>query len=112
MRIVSLAFLLIENCAYDTIYSVCEFVEIAKGFVLDRDKSFDILKGIGIVAVVLGHFIEPFRANHFVFKGIFVLIYSFHMPLFFIVSGTVIRKHQHAYDWNHWNDSNAGIDYL
>lgn len=87
MRIVSLAFLLIENCAYDTIYSVCEFVEIAKGFVLDRDKSFDILKGIGIVAVVLGHFIEPFRANHFVFKGIFVLIYSFHMPLFSFVSG-------------------------
>jgi len=87
VRFVSLAFLLIENCAYDTIYSVYEFLEIVKGFVLDRDKSFDILKGIGIVAVVLGHFVEPFRANHFIFKGIFVLIYSFHMPLFSFVSG-------------------------
>lgn len=54
---------------------------------MERDKSFDILKGIGIIAVVLGHFIEPYRANHFIFKGILVLIYSFHMPLFSFVSG-------------------------
>lgn len=58
-----------------------------KGFALERDRSFDILKGIGIIAVVLGHFVEPFRSSHFIFKGILVLIYSCHMPLFSFISG-------------------------
>lgn len=43
----------------------------------NRDKTIDVLKGIGIVLVVVGHTYGPF--NNF--------IYLFHMPLFFMASG-------------------------
>lgn len=42
-----------------------------------RDKQIDILKAIGIIFVVAGHSSSP----------LFNWIYSFHMPLFFFVSG-------------------------
>lgn len=44
-----------------------------------RDHSVDILKGIGILLVIIGH-CDLFA----VFRSI---IYSFHMPLFIILSG-------------------------
>lgn len=44
-----------------------------------RDPTFDIMKGIGILLVLLGHIYEWKTLGHF--------IYSFHMPLFFIVAG-------------------------
>ena len=44
-----------------------------------RDIIIDILKGIGMLLVIIGHSgcIWPF----------YLAIYAFHMPLFFIVSG-------------------------
>lgn len=42
-----------------------------------RDVTLDMMKGVGIFSVVLAHFISSCRH----------LIYSFHMPLFFIISG-------------------------
>lgn len=49
-----------------------------------REKEFDILKGIGILLVVIGH------------TGIsglpYTYIYSFHMPLFFFVSGCFYKR--------------------
>ena len=54
----------------------------------ERDYSIDILKGIGIILVIVGHSIpweHPLgQVNHF--------IYSFHMPLFFLVSGYLFKK--------------------
>lgn len=45
-----------------------------------RDVTFDILKGIGILLMVLGHY--------FTSESIIrVYIYSFHMPLFMLISG-------------------------
>lgn len=44
-----------------------------------RDRGVDVLKGIGIVAVVLGHVVGNDAAGRFVFL--------WHMPLFFLVSG-------------------------
>lgn len=44
-----------------------------------RVNTFDIAKGIGIILVVVGH-----TNTHF---GIEKVIYQFHMPLFFILSG-------------------------
>lgn len=44
-----------------------------------RDISVDILKGIGIILVVIGHANCP--------QVLRAAIYSFHMPLFFICSG-------------------------
>lgn len=42
-----------------------------------RDKSIDILKGIGILLVIIGHSYGPCRN----------FIYLFHMPLFFMAAG-------------------------
>lgn len=44
-----------------------------------RDITFDVMKGIGILLVLLGHVWGIPRVNH--------VITSFHMPLFFIVAG-------------------------
>jgi len=58
-----------------------------------RDTSLDIAKGIGIVLVVLGHCLDGlvasgfFPGNHDVAAYTVYLIYLFHMPLFFVVSG-------------------------
>lgn len=45
----------------------------------NRIVSFDILKGGGILLVILGHIQIPYMLK--------TVIYSFHMPLFFFVSG-------------------------
>ena len=45
-----------------------------------RDPIIDLIKSIGILLVVLGHINSPFGK----------IIYSFHMPLFFIISGAFI----------------------
>lgn len=45
-----------------------------------RDKSIDFLKGVAIFSVVLGH-------CWFISDELFEFIYSFHMPLFFCISG-------------------------
>ncbi|NOW21736.1 acyltransferase family protein [Clostridium butyricum] len=44
-----------------------------------RDITIDIMKGIGIIAVLFGHVSQNKLLN--------VWIYSFHMPLFFFLSG-------------------------
>lgn len=49
-----------------------------------RDEIWDVLKGIGIFAVVLGHSGCPDFLRQFV--------YAFHMPLFFIISGLFIKS--------------------
>lgn len=44
-----------------------------------RDVRFDIMRGIGILLMMLGHIpIEGVAYN---------VIYSFHMPMFFILAG-------------------------
>jgi fucose 4-O-acetylase-like acetyltransferase len=48
---------------------------------LHRSQNLDIIKGIGIILVVLGHCGCP--AEHF--------IYLFHMPIFFMASGYVLN---------------------
>lgn len=50
----------------------------------NRIEWLDIAKGIGIVLVVLGHI----YTNNIVYNW----FYSFHMPLFFFVSGYVYKK--------------------
>lgn len=47
-----------------------------------RDQTWDIVKGIGIVLVVIGHSGCPTYLKHF--------IYLFHMGLFFFISGMFI----------------------
>lgn len=52
---------------------------------LQRDNSIDILKGIGILCVILGHSAMTIPYMH-------KFIYTFHMPLFIIVSGYFFNK--------------------
>lgn len=42
-----------------------------------RNRKIDCLKGIAIIAMIIGHLHPSFRG----------IIYSFHMPLFFVVAG-------------------------
>jgi len=50
----------------------------------ERLNTFDIAKGIGIILVVVGH-----TATHI---GLEKVIYQFHMPLFFILSGVFFKE--------------------
>ena len=47
-----------------------------------RARYLDIAKGIGITLVVFGHLSERYQFLR-------ILVYSFHMPLFFIISGSL-----------------------
>ncbi len=50
----------------------------------------DALKGIGIILVVLGHMNIP--------KELTIIIYSFHMPLFFFISGYLFDDKKYLFD--------------
>lgn len=50
----------------------------------ERKKYIDYAKGIGIILMIMGHigFGQKFD----------IWIHSFHMPLFFVISGVLYRK--------------------
>lgn len=55
---------------------------------MTRNATIDIARGLGILAVVLGH-------NWLVLNDrgeLFRIIYSFHVPLFFFLSGVLLRE--------------------
>ena len=56
-----------------------------------RATYIDIAKAIGIICVLIGH---SFTAD-----CIGILIYAFHMPLFFLVSGFLSKKKRSLADW-------------
>lgn len=49
---------------------------------MERDTTLDAMKGVAIMAMVIGH-------RSFFMRD---LIYSFHMPLFFIIAGYVYKQ--------------------
>ncbi|WP_411350184.1 acyltransferase family protein [Paenibacillus sp. WLX2291] len=51
-----------------------------------RDAYFDNLKFVLIALVVIGHLIEPLYDNPLL-QPLYLLIYSFHIPLFVLISG-------------------------
>ncbi len=51
-----------------------------------RNYHFDNIKAFLIFLVVFGHLIEPLRDIP-LFKSTYFIIYSFHMPLFILISG-------------------------
>ena len=52
-----------------------------------RNIEFDILKGILIVLVVVGHALQSCFSAPTDYHPLFIFIYTFHMPLFIFVSG-------------------------
>lgn len=65
-----------------------------------RDATWDIARGIGMALVIYGHFLEPLYPARPDLGRTFIdaaftqwqVIYSFHMMLFFLVSGAVNRS--------------------
>lgn len=51
---------------------------------IKRNNTFDIMKGIGMLLVIIGHCWFPLPIRSFIF--------TFHMPLFFFVSGYFFRE--------------------
>lgn len=58
----------------------------------DRNGHIDVLKGAGILLVVLGHLIEKPSAHSMLLQMVYIDIYSFHMPLFVFLSGIFARE--------------------
>jgi len=54
-----------------------------------------ISKGIGIILVVIGHF-SPTQSPEY-WGQVRSVIYSFHMPLFFLLSGFLYNYHKYSY---------------
>lgn len=52
-----------------------------------RIKAFDFLKLIAIFFVIWGHAIQYFLSSDYSDEPVFRIIYSFHMPLFMMISG-------------------------
>lgn len=67
-------------------------VEVSSVKTNNRNVTIDILKGIGIVLMVLGHM-------HFDDQYFGRIVYAFHMPLFFLVSGFLYKKPNNLFDY-------------
>lgn len=61
---------------------------------MKRLIEFDILKGLGILFVILGHSVPDFPINlrtDTLSSTVEQIMYAFHMPLFFICAGCMIQ---------------------
>lgn len=69
-----------------------------------RESWIDVCKGVAIVCVVMGHVVAAYRNvaalnGASVFQFVADFVYSFHMPLFFMVSGLLFGKSSHSPFW-------------
>jgi fucose 4-O-acetylase-like acetyltransferase len=65
------------------------FLKIDEALANGRDHHIDALKGVAIILVVLGHSIQindPNYDNNL----LFMLVYSFHMPMLMFLSGFIL----------------------
>lgn len=65
-----------------------------------RTQKWDILKFFLMFTVVLGHFIDYHTAQSQIMQNVFLIIYSFHMPLFIFVSGLFSKKMVNEKRWD------------
>jgi len=70
-----------------------------------RDAYLDIVKGVAIIAVAFGHCIQfgsgaEFLKGDFFYNDVFRFIYSWHMPLFMLVSGYLFSFSVNRHDWS------------
>lgn len=64
---------------------------------MNRIKWLDSARGLGIILVVIGHALgglidSPIGKDQNMFRQLFFAIYTFHMPLFFLLSGLLVPK--------------------
>ncbi|SES45360.1 Fucose 4-O-acetylase [Streptomyces sp. yr375] len=60
--------------------------------VAQRDAFFDNAKYLAIVLVAVGHSWEPLKGDSRLLQAAYLLVYSFHMPAFIVVSGYFSRS--------------------
>ncbi len=70
-------------------------MQMKAGVGRDRFEWMLIAKGIGIILVVIGHFNPEISPAYWSEAG--KIIYSFHMPLFFILSGFLYSHGKYSY---------------
>ena len=58
----------------------------------NRREDIDIAKGIGELLVIIGHTFSSVMGSTALMNSIYTIIYSFHMPLLFFVSGYFSKK--------------------
>ena len=61
-----------------------------------RDPFFDNAKFVLITLVVIGHAYTSLRHHSEFVKTAYLLIYSFHMPLFILISGYFTKNYNKA----------------
>lgn len=59
----------------------------------ERIYKFDNIKLFAMILVVLGHLIDAFTGKSMIYKGLFLFIYTFHMPLFMFISGLFQKRY-------------------
>lgn len=62
-----------------------------------RDPYFDNLKGVLICLVVAGHCLNIYKESNIYCWYLFNIIYAFHMPLFFYISGYFSKNVEKTY---------------
>lgn len=76
-----------------------------------RNYFFDNTKFLLIFLVVTGHLIEPIVGKFIWLKSLYIIIYSFHMPLFVFISG-YFAKNMHDSNQNIKNISRYVLPYI
>lgn len=59
---------------------------------MQRILSLDILKLFAMFLVIWGHCVQHLLSSHFLDEPAYIYIYSFHMPLFFMISGLFVHR--------------------
>ncbi|HAK99484.1 acyltransferase family protein, partial [Exiguobacterium sp.] len=64
---------------------------------MNRNPWFDNIKGFLVIFVVIGHMLTDLRFDYDgkLLETVYLLIYSFHMPLFIILSGYFFRENKY-----------------
>jgi fucose 4-O-acetylase-like acetyltransferase len=57
-----------------------------------RDAFFDNAKYLAILLVAIGHSWEPLKGDSRVLQGLYMVVYTFHMPAFIVISGYFSRS--------------------
>ena len=57
-----------------------------------RLRSIDILKLLTMFLVIWGHCVQFLLSSHYLDEPAYIYIYSFHMPLFMIISGLFVKR--------------------
>lgn len=59
---------------------------------MQRLQSIDILKLFAMFLVLWGHCVQFMLTSHYLDEPAYIYIYSFHMPLFFMISGLFVHS--------------------